>query len=276
MTSGTAPSRRGADLLAGVFLCGAVLLLAPAQADAAAWTLDNGKGLVILKSTFDASNQTFDSSGSLQSSASYRKFELEALIEYGFTDWATGFLKPTFESVNVGEPTPGNHTGLGYSSAGLRTRLYNSDDRVLSVQAELLGPGASDQNNPAEIGNTGWNFDLRMLGVQEFSLWSIPSYLNLEAGYRWRAGGPPNEFRFDTAFGLRPTERLLLLAQTFTVIGDGTASNGYSWLTYTKLQPSIVYDLNDAWSLQFGGYSTITGRNAMQENALFAAVWRRF
>ncbi len=275
MTCGTDTPLRRRDRLAGILLAG-VVLLAPAAANAAAWTLDKGKGLVILKSTFDAANQEFDGGGSLQSTARYRKFELEALIEYGITDWLTGFVKPTFETVSVGEPTPGNHTGLGYSSAGIRTRLYNSEDRVLSIQAELLGPGAFDQNNPAEVGNTGMNFDLRVLGVQEFMLWNKPAYVNLEAGYRWRADGPPNEFRFDTAFGLRPTERLLLLAQTFTVIGDGTASNGFSWLTYTKLQPSIVYDLNDAWSLQFGGYSTVTGRNALQENALFAAVWRRF
>lgn len=275
MNSGTAPFPSHARRLAGVVLAGSVLL-APGLAHAAAWTLDKGKGLVILKSTFDGANQQFDGGGSLESTAHYRKFELEALIEYGFTDWATGFLKPTFESVSVGEPTPGNHTGLGYSSVGIRTRLYNSEDTVLSVQAELLGPGAFDQNDPAEIGNTGVNFDLRALGVHEFGLWGKKAYVNLEAGYRWRADGPPNEFRFDTAFGLRPTERLLLLAQTFTVIGDGTASNGFSWLTYTKLQPSIVYDLNDAWSVQFGGYSTVAGRNALQENALFAAVWRRF
>ena len=275
MKSGPASCLRPLGRLAGVLLAGAVLF-SPVLAHAAAWTLDKGKGLVILKSTFDGANQEFNGSGSLEPTAHYRKFELEALIEYGFTDWATGFLKPKFESVNVGEPTPGSHTGLGYSSVGLRTRIYNSADTVVSIQGELLGPGAFSQSNPAEIGNTGLNFDLRLLGAHEFGIWGLPAYINLETGYRWRADGPPNELRIDTAFGLRPTERLLLLAQTFTVIGDGTGSEGFPWPTYTKLQPSVVYDLTDAWSVQFGGYSTVTGRNALQENALFGAVWRRF
>jgi hypothetical protein len=34
--------------------------------------------------------------------------------------------------------------------------------------------------------------------------------------------------------------------------------------------------LTDIWSLQFGGYTTYAGRNALQENGVLLGVWRQF
>jgi protein XagA len=45
---------------------------------------------------------------------------------------------------------------------------------------------------------------------------------------------------------------------------------------YEKLQLSAVYALTDIWSLQFGGYTTYAGRNALQENGVLLGVWRQF
>jgi protein XagA len=80
---------------------------------------------------------------------------------------------------------------------------------------------------------------------------------------RFRLGDVPNEFRADFTFGLRPVPRWLLLAQCFNVISEGAGSQVF---------PSY----NNHLSLQLGGFTTYTGRNALQENGVVAGMWYRF
>ena len=69
----------------------------------------------------------------------------------------------------------------------------------------------------------------------------------------------------------------MLLVQSLNVFSEG-AGNGifYTSYDYEKFQLSLVYSFAPAWAVQFGGYTTYAGRNALQENALITALWYRF
>jgi hypothetical protein len=47
-------------------------------------------------------------------------------------------------------------------------------------------------------------------------------------------------------------------------------------VSWTKLQPSLVYDIAPQWSVQIGGFLTVAGVNAGRELGPTAGVWYRF
>jgi hypothetical protein len=51
---------------------------------------------------------------------------------------------------------------------------------------------------------------------------------------------------------------------------------GFSDYAYHKLQVSAVYAVSPAMSLQVGGFTTIAGHNALQENGVVLSGWYKF
>ena len=254
-----------------VMACLCVLAM-PAAASAGAWTLPQGTGQAIVTATTSTSDRVFGIGGTPR----YDKTELQALIEYGFTDRFTAILDPGLQHIGISAPTDAQRTGLGYSELGGRYLLLQRDAWVLSGQATVRVPGTNETSNPAAIGYTGIETDLRALIGYSFTLGAMPAFVDLQLAQRFRAGAPPDELRFDATFGVRPAPRWLLLAQSFNVVSEGAGSPPFASYDYSKLQLSAVYSLTPALSLQVGGFSTFAGNNALQENGLILGAWYRF
>jgi hypothetical protein len=261
----------------GVWLAlvaGLVGLSSPAFAGA--WTLPAGDGQVIVTSLASFAEQAFGSARAMQPAARYRKLELQALIEYGLTNRLTAIAMPSLQSIDIAPPMDARRGGVGYSEFGARYRVWETNGWVFSGQASVRVPGTDDIANPAAIGYTDFEFDIRALAGTSFPLCGFPAFVDLQAAHRFRVGGPPDEFRADVTLGINVTQRLMLLAQSFNVISEGAGAPGFSSYDYFKLQLSAVYALTPALSLQLGGYATYAGRNALQEDALIFAAWYRF
>jgi protein XagA len=250
--------------------------MAPTAAFAGAWTLDAGEGQAIVTATPSTGDKAFDRSSKLQSISRYDKDELDALIEYGVTDRFTLMLSPSAQHVGIAAPTAARRTGPSYTEAGGRVRLLQGDSWVFSVQTTLAVPGTFDRSNPAAIGYTDTELDVRGLLGYSFKVGSWPAFVDLELGQRFRYGGPPNEARADFTLGVQPFARWQLLAQSFNVISEGAGSWGLPAYSYHKFQLSAVYAVTPAWSLQLGAFTTYWGRNALQENGVIASAWYKF
>ncbi|MEF2553310.1 hypothetical protein VQ042_18420 [Aurantimonas sp. A2-1-M11] len=137
-------------------------------------------------------------------------------------------------------------------------------------------PGTYDDQDPAAIGHTDGELDMRMLYGRAFGLGSWSSVLDVQLGYRARFGDPPSEFKADVTFGTRPVPDILLLAQSFNSIGDGSEAAIFVSGREHKVQLSGVWDVNESWSVQMGGIATVAGANALRERGIVAAIWRRF
>lgn len=251
-------------------------LLAPQPALAGAWLAPEGHGQVVVTGTASTATNTFDGGGSLQSTPRYNKYELQALIEYGVTDWFTAMAIPALQHVSIAPPTNASRTGFGNSEFGGRVRLIQQDNWILSGQATVRVPGTGDTNNPAAIGYTGTDVDLRALFGVSFPFYGMPAFFDAQLAQRFRTGGPPHEIRLDLSFGLRTAQQWLVLVQQFNVISEGAGEPPFAANNYHKLQFSLIYDLTPQWSLQGGAFTTFAGRNALQENGALAAVWYRF
>jgi Ca2+-binding RTX toxin-like protein len=254
-----------------VIVCVGVLA-APAAASAGAWTMPEGTGQVIATATTSTADRVFG----LGATPRYDKTELQALIEYGFTDRFTGIFMPGLQHVGISAPIEAQRTGLGYTELGGRYRVLQGDAWVLSGQATVRVPGTNATSNPAAIGYTGVETDIRALLGYSFMLGAMPAFIDLQLAQRFRAGAPPDELRVDATFGVRPAPRWLLLAQSFNVISEGRGSPPFASYDYYKLQLSAVYALTPALSLQAGGFTTFAGSNALQENGLILGAWYRF
>jgi protein XagA len=252
------------------------LMSTATAAFAGAWTLDAGTGELIITGTAMQATSVFDSNSKLQSIPRYSKEEAQALIEYGVTNWFTAMFQPSLQHVNIAAPFGAERGGLGYTDIGGRARIWSDDSWVVSAQATFRIPGVLDKTNPAAIGYTDPEIDIRGLVGYSFKAGTLPAFIDVEVAQRFRLGGPPDEFRTDITFGIRPVDRWLFLAQSFNVVSEGAGTWGFGSFAYHKFQLSAVYALTPTLSLQLGGYSTYWGRDALQENGLVVGAWYKF
>lgn len=252
------------------------LVVSPSPAFAGAWTLESGEGLAITSLTPSEARKVFDGKGDQQSGPRYSKTELETLFEYGVSNWFTAILAPSLQHISVGAPVDAHRTGLGYTDVGGRLLLLQRDSWVLSAQTTLRVPGSFDKLNPAAIGYTDPEVDVRGLLGYGFDAAGWPTFIDIQLAQRFRLGGPPDEFRADITLGTRPLPRWLLLLQSFNVISEGAGTLGFTSYSYEKLQLSAVYAVTPAMSVQLGGFTTFAGRNALQENGFVLSGWYKF
>ena len=257
-------------------LIGLGLLASSTQAHAGAWTFEAGHGQVVSTMTLSSANEVFDRSRNLQPAPRYNKFEFQALFEYGVYDWFTLIVMPGLQHIDIAAPVNARRDGLGFTEFGGRYRIWRGENWVLSAQATVRIPGTFDAGNPAAIGNNGFENDIRLLFGYSFMIGGAQAFIDLQGGQRFRSGDQPSEFRLDATFGVRPAPQWLVLAQVFNVVAEGASPPLFPSYDYSKLQLSVIYDLNRQWSLQAGGFSTFHGRNALQENGLLAGAWYRF
>lgn len=269
------PSRIMRTLIAALGAGFGFLAQSP-ESRAGAWLMDDGKGQVVITGTPSGAVTAFDGDRDLQPTPHYSKFELTALVEYGVTDWFTAIVAPQLQHIGIAAPTDASRSGLGYGEFGGRFRLMKGDDWILSAQTTLRVAGTSDSLNPAAIGYTDNEIDARLLFGKSFSIGAWPAFIDLQAAQRWRTGAPPDEFRGDITFGIRPDPKWLVLAQTFSVVSQGSGSALFPSYDYHKLQMSVVHELSKDLALQAGAFTTFSGRNALQENGVVTGLWYKF
>lgn len=246
------------------------------EAQAGAWTLDAGQGQMLITGAMSSATEAFDGSRTLKATPRYNKFEFQGLFEYGVTDRLTAILAPGLQHIDIAAPVDAKRNGLGFSEFGARYKFMQGQDWVLSGQSTLRVPGTFDAGNPAAVGYNRFEFDFRALLGRSFMIYDLPAFVDLQLGQRFRAGDQPSELRFDATLGVRPLPQWLLLVQLFNVISEGANPPLFPSYDYSKLQVSVVHELTPQWALQGGGFTTYTGRNALQENGVIVGAWYRW
>ncbi len=251
------------------------LFLAAAEARAGAWPKAPGEGQVILSTTYDTATRGFDAQGRLRDTVRYEKRELAAFVEYGLTRRFTFVGRVATQDVTIETPAGRERkSGMAASEAGLRAVLMQRDHDVLSVQASVAIPGNVENVLDMRLGEGGRDYEARLLYGRGFRLRGGHGFAEAQAGWRVRAGASPDEARLDLTMGWN-SGRWLGLAQAFTLRGRGARPPRRNY-DATKLQASIVRDIGGGMFVQAGAFRTVAGHSVVQENAAFAALWRRF
>ena len=230
---------------------------------------------------FSEGSRTFNNQGRAEPSPAYRKIAASGFVEYGYTPWLSLVAAPTL--AREGNSAANTVTGSDSSAFGARLRLAESATDVLSIQT-LVQPPLAPGDRATQLADGGGRnlaVDIRLMFAHTFSVFGMPTFIEMAPGARVRADPFPSEARLDVTFGIRPVARLLLLAQTFLSSAPSAGSlmsqAGYVATTaYGKLQVSAVYDIGPRWSVQLGVFRTIVGINTVRETGPLGAVWYRF
>jgi hypothetical protein len=263
----------------------ALIVGAPATAFGGAWTMAQGTGQLI-ETLYGWTG--FGPPWGGNPPASQSRFDAQTYVQYGLTDSLTAFGETAFEHYALGEPTPNTYNGLDYSGLGLRQKLWSTGEWVFSGEATAFIPGAHDSHAPAQEGNTGWAGEARLNAGRNFTLasipglgWfpgigSVPGFLDAEIAYRLRTEGPPDEWHGDLTVGFKLTPKIMLMLQDFTTVSMSTNNRTFPAWRQSVAEASVVYALNDKWSLQIGLFSTVWTVRTNTEHGAAVAVWCNF
>lgn len=277
-----------------VFFFASVLCCACSPVRAGAWLWPEGKGQVIVTTTFANARNAFDASGRLIRTPSYRKFETRAYVEHGVTDWLNFVGEAAYMSfrgaanpndhlnllvaearaglpLSIRGPPGASYEGLGVGAAGARLRLFTYGDYVFSFEASLRAASREarrflDMRDAAQV-------DARLMMGRPFTVFGMTGFFDAQLGYRSR-GQNGDEIRADFTAGIRPMDRLMLMAQSFSAFAPrgGVAT----FVAAQKFQLSAVYDVTPALSVQLGGVTALEGVNSPAERGIVSAVWWRY
>ena len=242
----------------------------PSAALAGAWTLPQGQGQFI---------QTLFGwlgwGSPVQNGGREDKVESQTYVQYGLTDGITVIGALSVERYALSAPRD-VYTGFDTTGAGVRARLWSNDAWTFALEATAFYGGVSNASRPAQAGGAGPAADARALLGHNLTLFGYPVFIDAEAGYRLRTQGPPSEWKGDLTLGVDWTPKAQVLFQAFNTISQGPGRDGFpSWEAH-KGELSLVYALDEKWSVQIGGFSTLWRRNATSEYGAVVAVWRKF
>ncbi len=251
----------------------ALVALAPAGAEAGAWTEPQGQGLVIetLWGWQGDGAPWGDNPGVKQNRA-----DLQTYAEYGLNDQWTIFGQMAIERYELSRPESSLYAGLDYSDLGLTAKLWSTGPWVFSGQATLFLPGAWNPASPAQAGNTGGAAEARALAGLNFNLGPAQGFLDLELGYRVRTAGPPDEWHADATLGLKPAPGVILMLQDFAVVSMPSTDRSFPAWRQNVVQGSLVLPVWDRWQLQISYYQTTLAYKTNTERGVAIAVWRTF
>src|SRR5271155_4927072 len=164
----------------------------------------------------------------------------------------------------------------------LRQKLWSTGEWVFSGEATAFIPGAHDSHAPAQEGNTGWAGEARLNAGRNFALSSIPflgsvpGFLDAEVAYRLRTEGPPDEWHGDVTLGFKFTPKIMLMLQDYTTVSMWTKDPTFPAWRSSVAEASLVYALNDNWSIQAGVFSTVWTVKTNTQHGAVVAVWWNF
>jgi hypothetical protein len=247
-----------------------------------------GEGVAIVSTTFTDGRDYVDGAGRKWRAPRFSKFETQAHVEYGVTDWLAAIARPRFASIHEdgrkgfrGEGFRGEGfrgEGVGASEFGAQARLFGNGAWVAAAQALARTP-ASPGGRFSTWEDRG-GVEGRLLVGRSFAAFGVPGYLDMEVGVRTR-GGRADEVVAEQTIGLRPTPALLVTLQTFSTqtiesqkrrLARG-APQGERRL---KAQIGLVYDFASKWSIGAALSRTVYVRDGARETGATFSLWRRF
>ena len=251
----------------------ALIIGAPAGALGGAWTMPQGTGQLI-ETLYGWTG--FGPPWGGNPPVPQNRFDAQTYIQYGLTDSFTLFGETALERYELGPPTPNVYTGLDYSDVGLRAKLWPTGEWVFSGEATVFVPGAYNPQAPAQEGNTGGAGEVRLNAGGNFTLGSTPGFIDAEAAYRLRTAGPPDEWHGDLTVGFKFTPRWMLMLQNYNTVSVASTDRTFPTWRSSVVEASIVYALDDKWSVQVGVFTTVWTVKTNSQHGAALALWRNF
>ena len=261
-------------------LIGAVLSSYAPMAVAGAWTLEPKARQIISTTLIDRADSSFGPDLDEDADPNFSKIESGLYIEQGLTPRVTLVGQSAYQTVSFNngvEQTTFN--GFSNSSIGLRYGVLETEKHAFSIEFHGIINGGGEDVPDGDLGRGGSSLELRGLYGRNIKLFGKTGFAEIQFAGRKRLNDDPLEILSDGTIGLQLSEKLVLLTQGFYIQNDGTLSDPTDPVFATrslKGQASLVYWLKPKVGLQFGAFTTLAGRNVVNEEALLFGLWRKF
>jgi hypothetical protein len=249
-----------------------IVLLVNGNCFAGAWTLKKHHWQTFNATTMSSASRSFAADGRASKLTKFRKFLAQNTFEYGLNDRITAFATPAYVSVTAETASSKLSKARGSSlEVGARILLLGRIGK-LSLQGSYKAAGPFDLSDSSNQ-SSARQVELRLLYGTGFKLAGDDGFVDLQAAERWINRGRPDETVVDVTAGLWLRSDTMVMAQNFNVISGGNARPPYAYYRSHKVQLSLVERISQHWSLQFGGYLSPAGQNALVEKGLSIVLW---
>ncbi|ACN14496.1 hypothetical protein HRM2_13870 [Desulforapulum autotrophicum HRM2] len=251
---------------------------------AGAWTAPKGRMYNKLSVNIYTADQQYNDSGNKTGFANDGDFSdtnINYYMEYGITDTLTVLTSLSYKWLESEDLYSVSKTdGFSDVDLGLKYRLFSNRAGVMSIQGLIKIPEMYDTDDAVPLGNGQYDTEFRLL--YGHSLYPfIPGYFNLEAGYRFRAESPADEFRYLVEFGMDLTKTVYGRAKLDGIIGMGNgdlsqdvSNNPTTSLDYDlgKLDLALGLHVSPKWCFELGYRAEIYGENTAAGKNISLAV----
>lgn len=232
-----------------------------------------GHGQVIVTRTWSGASQFVQANGVSRLPTDFRLRERDILIQYGLTDRWMAIVK--FTRYDATGTAGSVYESAGPTDIGLQFKLPSAAGLTFAAQAMEHLPSASMRQGSWLLGQTHSETEFRFLAGKTTTLFGRRSFLDVQAGYRFRSGGYGREWHFDVTHGLQIAPATTLLTQNFTTQASARPDNPYALFEQHKRQVSLVRDFGP-FALQIGAFRTLSGRRTYVERGGILALWANF
>lgn len=216
---------------------------------------------------------SLDRNGERQPGLYFSKYESSFYTEYGLTDRLTLVLQLAGQRVSQdNNGITDTAEGLAASRAGLQARLLSFGRWTSSVQIAGVIPGGGENVADRPLGDGANGVELRALVGRSVG---SNGFLDLQLARTWRADEYPAETRLDATLGWRIRENYLVMAQSFYTVADADITRNGREYRQHKVQFSAGRNFGRG-RLMLGAFTTLSGRNAIDETGFVASWWRSF
>ncbi|RJP92241.1 MAG: hypothetical protein C4518_07565 [Desulfobacteraceae bacterium] len=255
------------------FVCGVLVSLLAGSAFAGAWPREKGAWYHQLTLNTYTADENFDDDGdraAFSNNGEFRDKNMSYYLEYGLLEDLTVTGSLPYKWLEYEDDSVTNKTdGVSDLEIGLKYRLCSLASGVCSLQTSIKIPEAYDMADAVPLGNGQYDYEARLLYGR--SLYPhFPGYVNVEAGYRFRAEAPADEFKYLVEAGVDFTTKFYGRVKLDGTKGmnnaDGSETNTDNpTITYDydlgKLDVALGWKIVPDWGMEVGYRPEIYGKN---------------
>ena len=249
--------------------CALLLLGCAGTSRAGPWTLNRDGYYLQIGASRSTSGSVFGFEGNDSTYAGaggFRQATLQAYLEYGLDDPFSLVLSLPYMSARLTERSARrSESGAGDAQVGLKLRVLQ-EPLVVALQAEAKLPLGYDQPNGSLLGDG--QKDLALTALAGKSFFQGGGFAQGQAGYRFRQGGPADEWAYGIGAGLFTGRRLLWMLDVSVVRGAGAGAIE----NHTRLGGSATVRISPAFEISAGMSRVIAGRNTPRATGISAAL----
>lgn len=197
-------------------------------------------------------------------------------------DWGLYFIYGWKEGLSLGlgqgfanledkrNGTSTTTTGFGATGLFVMKRLAQGKGGILSVQPRVDLPLLYDTGARPVLGPVKAEAEVRLLYGTGYGVAGHRGWISTAVGgSAWRHGD--DEIRYDGTIGFDAGRNLVLMAQSFNVVG--LQRGGGIDYSATKVGGSLIWHVSKSVGLVGGYYGGVSGKNTARERTASFSIW---